>query len=316
METKVKPAAISLSDAIKYAKLVDLADIIYKQAVKNNDTATQQNPSLKAYANICNDNTYQLLVDKNFLTNYQVLYHVQMIENRTPVYFGFIAQDNDSKEYVMAIRGTESAFEDIADNYFVPTPFKEFSSDPSVPSGFYNLYEAGRLVSPSGSVNKITPVSLPTVAANPVALMKDAAKVRTVLTGHSLGATLVTYYAAAVTVGQGKDLNLCLYTYASPMTGDSTFTDAVNKGVAESYRVYNKPDVVPTLPIWIGSNGGNIYTQIAQGFPIDSTNNKNVSTAFGCAHQLPVYQYLLEKLNGNDNPNIINAAGGSCRRKG
>ncbi|PSL45442.1 lipase (class 3) [Chitinophaga niastensis] len=314
MDAQVKPLSISLSEAVKCAKFVNLADIIYKQAVKKKDTATQQNPSMKAYADIYNDNTYQLLIDKDFLTNYQVLYNVQMMENKTPVYFGFIAQHNSSKEYVIAIRGTESSFETIADNYFVPTPFKEFSSNPSVPSGFYNVYESGQIILPAGSANPIKPISLKTVAANPVAIMKDAANVQTMLTGHSLGAALITYYAAAVSVGQGKDIDLCVYTYASPMTGDSTFTGTFNKNITESYRVYNKPDVVPDLPQWY-ENGANIYTQVAKGYQIDSTNNKNVSTAFGCAHQLPVYLYLLEKLNGNDNPNIINAGGGTCRAK-
>ncbi|RAJ82289.1 lipase (class 3) [Chitinophaga dinghuensis] len=314
MDTHVKPLAISLTEAVKYAKHVNLADILYKQAVKNSDTATQTNPSLKAYTAICNDSSFQLLIDPNFLTDYTVLYNIQMLEQQSLVYFGYIAQHNSTKEYVIAIRGTETSFETIADNYFVPTAFKEFDSNPSVPSGFYNLYKAGKVVSLAGANNQIKPVLFTTVAANPAALMKDAANVRTVLTGHSLGAAIITYYAAAVTVGQGKDLNLCVYTYASPMTGDSTFTDTFNQNISKSNRVYNKPDLVPTLPQWI-ENGKNIYTQVAKGFQVDSSTNKNVSTAFGCAHQLPVYQYLLEVLNGNDNPNIINAGGGTCRAK-
>ncbi|MCW3466982.1 lipase family protein [Chitinophaga nivalis] len=320
METQVKPLSISLSEAVKYAKHVNLADIIYKQAVAQEDKATQQNPSLQAYAAICNDSTYQLLVDKDFLTNYKVLYNVQMKEKRQgvqkihPVYFGFIAQHNVTKEYVIAIRGTESSFESHADKYFVPTSFREFSSSPSVPSGFYDLYESGQIILPGGTVHQITPIPITTVAANPAAIMKDAPHVRSVLTGHSLGAALITYYAAAVSVGQGKDLHLCVYTYASPLTGDSTFTGTFNQNIPQSYRVYNKPDVVPDLPQWF-ENGKNIYTQVAGGFQVDSSTNKNVSTAFGCAHQLPVYQYLLEVLNGNDNPNIINAGGGQCRAK-
>jgi hypothetical protein len=319
MESQVKSLSVSLSEAVQYAKLVNLADIIYKQAVKEKDTSTQLNPSLQAYQDICNNEDYQALVDKDFMTNYNVLYNVQMNDIIVPgkldlVYYGFIAQHNSTQDYVIAIRGTENEFEVIADAFFVPTTFKEFNNKALVPSGFYDLYESGLIVSPHDATTQIVPLLLKIVAGDPALMMPDARNVRTVVAGHSLGATLATYYAAASSTGLGKGLDLSVYTYASPMTGDATFADTYNNSVADNCRIYNVPDVVPKVPEYF-ENGVNIYTQVAGGYKIDSTQYPLVNPGAPCAHQLPVYQYTLERLNGTDNPDILNFGDGGCRAK-
>ncbi|MBO9729402.1 MAG: lipase family protein [Chitinophaga sp.] len=310
-QTPSQAISISLVEAVKYAKLVDLADIVYKVAVQNNDTASQQNPSILAYRTILRSKTYQLLVDTNFDLEYKLLYNIQMTENGSPVYFGFIAQNKSSKDYVIVFRGTETISELGSDDLIYPTTFNEFNNNAQVPVGFYTLYGAGSITSLPHDTQ--LSASLSAVAANPVKFMPDAMSVQTVVAGHSLGSTIATYYAAAVTAGQDKDIDLSLYTFASPMTGDKTFTDTFNSNMGRSHRVYNVPDNVPNLPIWLDNNGNNIYTQVARGYKVDSTNDTNVTPGAGCAHQLPVYQYLLEKLNGNTNPNILNAGFCSCK---
>ncbi|MEC5143981.1 lipase family protein [Chitinophaga sp. 212800010-3] len=317
METAIKPLSVSLADAVQYAKLTNLADLLYKQAVQNKDKPAQLNPSIQAYKDICNNKAYQALVDPNFLKEYNVLYNVQMNDLLIPgkidlVYYGYIAQHKSTRDYVIAIRGTETILEAIADAFFVPTAFKEFNNKALVPSGFYDLYESGLIVSPPDSSTQIVPLLLKIVAADPALVMPDAPKVQTVIAGHSLGAALATYYAAAVTVGLGKGMDLSVYTYASPMTGNAAFTDTYNKNIAENSRIYNVPDVVPNLPQYF-ENGVNIYTQVANGYQIDSTKYPLVKTGAACAHQLPVYQYVLERLNGTDNPNIMNFGGGNCK---
>ncbi|NML36783.1 lipase family protein [Chitinophaga sp. G-6-1-13] len=318
METQIKPSSVSLSEAVQYAKIVNLADILYKQAVANKDKATQLNPSLKAYQNILDDTEFQALVDTDFLTNYYLLYNIQMNDiiipgNKDQVYYGFIAQNKSSKEYVMAIRGTENLLEALADAFFVPKAFNEFNNGAQVPSGFYDLYESGLLVSPPDSELQIVPVLLNIVAADPSLVMPDAQKVRTVVAGHSLGASLATYFAAAASVGMGKGMDLCVYTYASPISGDATFANTYNSSVGENHRIHNAPDVVPGLPIYL-QNGTNIYIQVAGGYQIDSTKYSLVKTGAGCAHQLPVYQYVLENLNGTDDPSIMEEYNsGACK---
>jgi hypothetical protein len=319
MESQTQSVAISLSTAVQYAKMVNLADAVYKQSVKENpkDLLAQANPSTKVYQDACNNPDYETLVDNDFLTNYKVLYNVQMNDiivpgNFDPVYYGFIAQClNSPYNYVIAIRGTENLLEVVADAFFVPTTFKEFNNNALVPSGFYDLFEKGLIVSLPDVLIPIVPLTLNLVAANPSLPMPDAGKVPTVVAGHSLGATLATYYAAVAAVGLGKGQDLSVYTYASPMTGDSTFADTYNNNVAENYRVYNVPDVIPTVPQYF-ENKVNIYTHVAGGYKIDSTPYPIIKNGAGCAHQLPVYQYVLERLNGTDNPDIMNFGGGNC----
>lgn len=320
METQSQSLSISLLEAVKYAKLVDLADIVYKQAAEIKDTASKQNPSILAYRAVLDSRAFQLQVDPNFELEYKLLYNIQMMENGSPVYYGFIAQNKKSKDYVITFRGTETLSETLSDEFIVPTSFSEFNNNSQVPSGFYNLFESGVVAQLPHDPNKVSiplDVSIPlsTVASNPVSIMPDARNVQTVVAGHSLGATLATYYAAAVSVGEDKDIDLSVYTYASPMTGDKTFTDTFNNNIGRSQRVYNVPDNVPNLPQWFDKNKKNIYTQVARAYKIDSTNDTNVISGPGCAHQLPVYQYLLEKLNGNTNADILTDDFCSCQSK-
>ncbi|MBC9911564.1 lipase family protein [Chitinophaga varians] len=318
MEAQIKSTSVSLSEAVQYAKITNLADILYKQAVQNNDAATQLNPTLQAYQDILDDKEFQSLVDKDFLTNYYLLYNIQMNDyiipgNQDQVYYGFIAQNKRTKDYVVAIRGTENGLEAIADAWFVPTTFNEFNNGAQVPSGFYDLYESGLIVSPPDSTLQIIPILLNIVAADPSSIMPDAQSVRTVVSGHSLGASLATYYAAAASVGLGKGMDLCVYTYASPISGDATFADTYNSSVGENHRIHNVPDIVPGLPV-IWKNGANIYVQVAGGYQIDSSKYSLVKPGAGCAHQLPVYQYVLENLNGTNDPGIIQSYNdGACQ---
>ncbi|MBC9929730.1 lipase family protein [Chitinophaga qingshengii] len=318
METEVQSLAVSLSEAVKYAKITNLADILFKQAVLQKDKATQLNPSLQAYQDICDNTAFQSLVDQDFFTNYNLLYNIQMNDIIAPgagldlVYYGFIAQNKTTKEYVVAIRGTENLLEAIADSFFVPTAFKEFNNNAVVPAGFYDLYESGLVVSPPDSPLQVIPLLLPLLAADPTALMPDVMKVRTVVNGHSLGASLATYLAAALAVGKGQGMDLCVYTYASPLSGNAAFAATYNDSVKVNYRIHNLPDGVPSLPQF-PLNGPNIYVPVAGGYQIDSSKYPQVKPGAGCAHQLPVYQYTLDRLNGIDNPDILNFNKGNCK---
>ncbi len=317
METLTKPVSVSLPVAVQYAKLVNLADLLFKEAKKAGDAATKLNPSLQAYQALCNNSDYQALVDPNFLTNYTVLYNVQMNDVLLSgigdlVYYGFIAQNKRTKDYVVAIRGTENILEAIADAFFVPTTFKEFNNGSLVPSGFYDLYTSGQIVSLPDANKQVSPVLLTAVAANPALVMPDAPNVQTVVSGHSLGASLATYYAAASASGKGKSLDLCVYTYASPMSGDTTFANTFNSIVTDSTRIHNAADIVPSLPQY-AENGQGIYTQVNQGYQIDSKNYPVIKTGAVCAHQLWIYEYVLESLNGTANPDILNFNNGGCK---
>lgn len=312
-QSQDQAVSISLQEAVKYAQMVDLADIIYKTAVAASDVKSQQNPSIAAYKAIIESKDFILQVDPDFLKKYNLLYNIQMIENGSPVYYGFIAQNKGTKDYVITYRGTETLSELLSDEFIVPTSFNEFNNNSLVPAGFYNLYQSGVVV--SLPTNAQLSASLTSVAADPASIMPDAMNVQTVVAGHSLGATLATYYAAAVSVGQDKTMDLSIYTYASPMTGDKTFSDTFNSKISVSLRVYNAPDNIPNLPQWFDKNKKNIYTQVERSFKIDTSNDKNVVSGPGCAHQLPVYQYQLERFNGITNPDILTDKFCSCKAK-
>jgi hypothetical protein len=317
MEAVLKQFSVSTSAAVQYAKLTNIADLLFKEAVKAKDTATQFNPSLQAYKALCSNKDLQPLIDPNFLTNYNVVCNIQMNDiiiqvGKDLVYYGFIAQNKSTKDYVVAIRGTENLLEAVADAFFIPTEFKEFNNNSLVPTGFYDLYSSGQIVSPPDAMPQLLIQSLATVAANPASIMPDSPKSQTVVTGHSLGASLATYYAAATASGKGKGYNLCLYTYASPMSGDTTFAATFNSLVPDSIRIHNVRDIVPGLPQYF-INGKNIYRQVDESYQIDSSNYPSINPGPACAHQLPVYEYVLESLNGSSNPDILNFNNGNCK---
>ncbi|SEW24680.1 lipase family protein [Chitinophaga arvensicola] len=310
MEPQVKSAAISISEAISICGCVAIAVGINKKASKNG-VDPDPNPSLDAYKDICADPTYALLLNPAFLKRFRILYNIQMPEKSNFVnvwsYFGFIAQNKMTKDYVIAIRGTQNLFETFADEDIIPTLFREYNNEARVPQGFYKLFEAGRIVSLPEDTDPITPVSLSKLATDPGKYMNGAGHQRITVTGHSLGAAVATFFAAAATVKLGTKFNLSLCTFASPKTGNEAFTSLASSTIAECLRIYNAEDTVPDLPVWKEANS-NLYTHVTGGFKIDSTGDPNVNhEGAGCAHQLPVYLYLLEKLDGNDNPDIISS---------
>lgn len=313
MEPQVQSSAISYSEATSICGFVAIAVGINKKATKNAGNP-DPNPSLDAYNDICADPSYKLLLDPGFLKRYKVLYNIQAQEKKNLLnvwsYFGFIAQHKTSKNYVIAIRGTQNDFETLADEDIIPTEFKEYNNQARVPKGFYKIFESSRIVSLPEDASPIAPVSLSKLAADPGKYMSGAGQQQVVVTGHSLGAAVATYFAAAATARLGLKFNLWLCTFASPMTGDKKFTSNASGSIAKSDRIFNAEDTVPNLPIVL-EDKTNIYTHVTGGIRIDSTGDQNINhdtkTGFGCPHQLPVYIYLLEKLDDNYNPDIISA---------
>lgn len=317
MEPQVTSAAISSSEVISTRGFVAIAVGINKKAKKGDF-----NPSLAAYRDIVSDPTYSLLLDISFLTQYSIRYNIQVQEDDNGanvwLYFGFIAQHNITGNYVVVFRGTQNDFEFSADKKIALVQFDEINNKTGlVATGFYNIFRSCRILLPGD--NTFKPVSLSELAADPQKYMPATGGPKNVtVTGHSLGSAVATYFAAAAASKLGKYLHLD--TFASPMTGDQAFTSSVSTSIGGSTRVYNEEDSVPKLPVLLDLKGHNRYTHVTGGFKIDSTNNLNVNhdpqTGKACAHQLPVYRYLLEQLNGNDNPDIISAGGdGRCRVK-
>jgi len=338
VKSSVKAQAMDLQTAVNYGKLVALAEAVNHLGAtmvplvsrKPEDLA---NPTSGVYEKICNDPSYADIVDVNFLKNYKLLYNVLMNDDTIIgiqfAYYGFVAQNkNFPYNYVMAIRGTQAQVEWIDDALINPLPFTDVTNGGQVAAGFLTLFESGQLLTPPDVKNGTLPLlRLKDVAKNPTWAMPDAGKVPTVICGHSLGSALATLYAISTANNSGgQSGDLSVYTFASPMVGDQTFADTYNKSPLENYRICNIQDVIPTLPIWNDNNNNNVYVQVGGEYPIDSSkypeiyhqqdNDQDKEKTKGCAHVLPTYLYVLEKMaNMNPNQDMLNADGCGCLSK-
>lgn len=331
VKTSVKSQALDLQKATHYARLVNLADAVYRKATTMKQPPKDPaNPPAAVYQEAINDAEFTAVVDVDFLKNYNLLYSVQMNDDTIIgiqfAYFGFVAQNKNAPyNYVIAIRGTEAGAEWFDDDLINPLPFKDLANGGQVPAGFLTLFESGQLLKPSGVDSNTLPLlKLKDVAANPTWAMPDAGKVPTVVCGHSLGCALATLYAISTANNSGgQSGDLTVYTYASPMVGDQTFVNTYNSSPLQTFRICNVQDAVPTLPIWPGPNLQNLYVQVAGEYPIDSSKYPEIYYAtdtdsdqkktLGCAHVLPTYLYVLEKLASmNPNQNMLNAMACGC----
>lgn len=337
VKSPAKAQAMNLQTAVNYGKLVALAEAVNHLGATMVPLVSRKpedlsNPPLVVYEKICNDPSIADIVDVNFLKNYKLLYNVQMNDDAVIgiqfAYFGFIAQNRNAPyEYVMAIRGTQAEVEWIDDALINPLPFKDVTNGGQVVAGFLALFESGWLATPADvKIGTLPRLRLKDVAANPTWAMPDAGKVPMVICGHSLGSALATLYAISTANNSGGNCgDLSVYTFASPMVGDQTFANTYNNSPLENYRICNIQDVIPTLPIWNKDNK-NIYVQVDGEVQIDSSkypeiyhqkdNDDDKTKTNGCAHVLPTYLYVLEKMaNMNPNQDMLNPDGCGCLPK-
>jgi triacylglycerol lipase len=225
-----------------------------------------------------------------FPAGYKLVYNIQMTDFflgvKETVYYGFVAQSQSNPaNYVLAIRGTKTYIEWWDDFHITPVPYPFAPNAGNVATGFLDLYNTMRMTVP-GSNDAPVPLSQSTQPATQTNYSLAVAS-SLVLTGHSLGASLATLYATEL-AGSSPGTNIDLYTYASPRTGDQNFVQYFDsKSNITSYRIYNEPDIVPTVPFGLG------YTQIPTGISIDSLLYPKVKWNFGCFHALVTYMYVL-----------------------
>ena len=276
-------------DALVYGQLIDQA---YAMFIANpNDLTPTPGPS--------------------FPTTHRLTAWVQMqdfvVGGVNPVFYGFIAQSvADPTRSVLALRGTEGLVEwfDNATSV-LRVPFKNFTDAGTVSYGFARIYETLRLVeAPTPGVaaaSRAAPRSLARVggfaaqvaahvrAATPAALAHaPGATPQNVIdiVGHSLGGALATLYA----LENARTTQLptsVLYTFASPMVGDSTFAAAVNQLGLTSWRIVNAQDWVPKLPSALLG-----YAHINNEQPYDSTGDVQPNEA--CFHAMATYLHLID----------------------
>lgn len=203
---------------------------------------------------------------------------------------GFIAQSIAEPQHQAVIfRGTESALDWLSDFEFILEKFSEVPNAGRTEQGFTNLYRTSQVVfedagKPSVSLAAYTG-SLP-------------AGTRLTVTGHSLGGALATLHAF-VAVSKGLDVELI--TYASPRVGDRAFVEAFEKTAIRNTRIYNKPDIVPKVPVELAG-----YHHVEPSLAIDSTLFP-IKHSISCYHSLNTYLFVL----GDKEADISNCKAGN-----
>jgi hypothetical protein len=243
--------------------------------------------------------------------NYRFVAWVQMqdffIWESPYTFYGLIAQDpSGENDYVLAIRGTSNPIEwwdDFASMDLTPMPG---FNNTNVGYGFYQIYQtlrvmyrprlapsSGGMAAPSESLEAAGSFADQVAAAvqrhaaesTPPGAARGA-KMSIVVAGHSLGSALATLYVAENSVKQRVQTPL-LCTLASPRVGDEAFATKFDALGIGSWRIVNKPDVVPDLPFsFLG------FDHVESQHLYDSSSWTTISLE--CWHSIDTYLHLLD----------------------
>ena len=200
------------------------------------------------------------------------------------VSIGLVCQA-DSGDVVIAIRGTEGIMEWIHDAEFgwVKCPF--LAGAGHTEDGFTAMYLSLRTGADANSARLID--ALPTLA-----WPKPATSLT--ICGHSLGGSIVTLLALDVAANTSFT-DPTVYTYASPRTGDSSFADTYDQVVKNTFRIANRVDLVPKLPL----PPFYVHVMAADPFELNPIQllpfppKVLVKLDIACQHVLDTYLYLL-----------------------
>jgi len=168
---------------------------------------------------------------------------------------------------IIAIRGTEGAVEWLDDADAIPVPFHQSPSSGRVAMGFDKIYKTlkvvrrrlpGAAVAPQAAApetyagsfaEQLEQVAISRERERGVATLVEGQRRNrpTVVTGHSLGGALTTLFVMEnAEKGMFDIATLC--TFESPRVGNLEFAHTFNKLPIDSWRIFNKKDIVPKLP--------------------------------------------------------------------
>jgi hypothetical protein len=194
------------------------------------------------------------------------------IDEIVPKFYGFVARDKSTRrQFVLALRGTEGAIEWFDDAACYLVPFAQMRHTGRVAHGFDRVYSTMKIEqhpATAGALMQGAPLAelqgsfgdqleqlhlrLEKVAdVKPtVSLEKGRPERPYIVTGHSLGAALTTLFVMENEEKKKFDIsNSC--TFASPRVGNMDFVRAFNALAITSWRIVNRWDLVPKLPIHI-----------------------------------------------------------------
>jgi pimeloyl-ACP methyl ester carboxylesterase len=204
------------------------------------------------------------------------------------VSIGLVWQANGSGDVVITIRGTSGIDEWLHDAEFLQVTCPFLPGAGETEDGFTAMYNSLRA--------SIAPGAPPLVAALATLPFAPAATSITIC-GHSLGGALATLLALDTAANTGfKDPTL--YTYASPRTGNPSFADTFNQVVKNSFRIANRIDLVPKLPLPPDYDHTDALYELNPIQLLPFPPKILVRATISCEHALNSYLYLLSLAAG------------------
>lgn len=231
----------------------------------------------------------------NFPKGYMLGWTIQMTEffggRKQRLFYGFLAQSKaDPNEIVVALRGTRTKMEWWDDFHWELTSCQLCGGAGNVAAGFLDIYKTlgGTPASGSGESRPLPEV---------LSLLHGPPPIhKVIVTGHSLGAALITLFALD-SACQGS-ANPTVYTFASPRVGDTAFATKFQEKIGTSYRVWNYWDEVTYWPKnfpWADQ-----FQHVKGGYEINSWDKVHLSLS--CNHALNSYLYILDSSQVNLDP--------------
>jgi hypothetical protein len=203
------------------------------------------------------------------------------------VSMGLVLQQPATGDAVIALRGTEGIFEWLHDGNFLMVPCPFLPGAGNTEDGFTEMYNALATGTATGS-----PSPAKALATLP---WKRPVNSLTVC-GHSLGGALATLLALDIAANTAFKTPI-VYTYASPRTGDPQFVNTYDHVVPNTFRIANRLDLVPKLPLpplYDHVLGLFDLNPVILGIPLKFL----VKPEIPCLHFLNSYLFLLSRLAG------------------
>jgi hypothetical protein len=264
---------MDVNQAIKFAQLVNAAYAITPSA-----TASSTGQVIAAGGT-------QYTVVSTVLAN-DLATDFNPSRSNSVVSIGLILQAKGGADVVIAIRGTEGIMEWVQDAKFgmIPCPF--LAGAGNTEDGFTDMYRS--MCCAVGQQSLTVPKALGVL---PFPSPIDQSTSITIC-GHSLGGALVTLLALDIAANTNfKDPTV--YSYASPRTGDSTFTNMYNHMVPDTYRIANRMDIVPKLPVPPLYDHVLAPNELNPVLFLPLPPKALVRPEIGCQHILTTYLHLL-----------------------
>ena len=185
----------------------------------------------------------------------------------------------DASQIGIVFRGTDGILDWVVDFEAKHVDFTDIPNGGRTEEGFTCMFRSLKLVAPGETE---------TQTLYQFFLTLDPSTTITV-TGHSLGGALANL-AGVWTAAHYPQFSLELYTFAAPMTGDKSFVTTFDSLVANNFRIFNEPDIVPKVPSALLG-----YEQVGGGIELNSHNYPNLPHSIAGYHSLDTYLYMLEQ---------------------